>query len=35
VILVNSNPATIITAPDLADAHCIEILGAGRAVVSG
>jgi carbamoyl-phosphate synthase large subunit len=35
VILVDSNPATIMTDPDLADANCIEILGPGRAIVIG
>jgi carbamoylphosphate synthase large subunit len=35
VILVNSNPATIMTDPDLADATCIKPIEAGRTIITG
>ncbi len=35
VIPVNSNPATIMTGPNLADATCVEPIMLGRAVVIG
>jgi carbamoyl-phosphate synthase large subunit len=34
-ILVNSNPATITTDPDLADATYIEPIEAGRTIIIG